>query len=286
MAGPVKSLFLRSQTLAGTVGLSVAVLCPALAIAGEPEPSDPIAVELRKSFAADGSAPEAINWDALNWDPWSLTTSKAPSLQSSGSSSDTTTVKWDQKLNPDGSTALTAKKQLPTTLNTNVGVDLGLGPDDPAGPARPHRSNSSNSGSAWANVSLSGATIDARLDPTQDQAKLGTTLKKSVPITDALSVSLENGYSVTETLATPGTMPSPVPASRTYSTDGIARVIIAPTGTTLSTGSRLSSTEDKWRRSLGAEQKVFGGLTVSGSVSETDTGLLDKAITAGFKTNW
>jgi hypothetical protein len=48
----------------------------------------------------------------------------------------------------------------------------------------------------------------------------------------------------------------------------------------------MSTTDDKWRRSLGAEQKLFGGISVKGSVSETDTGTPDKSISAGFKRNW
>ena len=49
----------------------------------------------------------------------------------------------------------------------------------------------------------------------------------------------------------------------------------------------ISSTDDKWLRTLSAEQKLFGGpFSVTGSVSETATGDLSKSLKAGFKQNW
>jgi len=289
----VTSRFRGSASL-GLVGLSIAAFIPTLALAGEPEPSDPIAAEIRKSLEQDSGPSEPINWDALNWDPWSLTTpSKQSALNAPKDPLDSST-NWDRKVNPDGSTALTAKKRLPTALDANVGLDLGVapgGPDDPAAGRMANGSTPANTGAAWANVNVSGASIDARLDPSQDQAKLGTTLKKSVPVNDTVSVSLENGYAVTDTYATGsaatwGVPPGAGTPSRIYSTDGIAKMTIEPTGTTFSTGTRLTSTDDKWRKSLGAEQKLFGGFNVSGSVSETDTGAIDRALSAGFKKTW
>lgn len=287
MAELAKSRLLGRQNIVGTCGLALGLLFSGVALAEDA--SDPIALELRKSFAADGSAPETIDWDALNWDPWSVTSpAKQPALNSLADPSDAG-VKWDGKLNPDGSRALTAKRQLPTSLDANVGVDLGVAPDSPSSVQTgrlPGSPAPTSTGSAWANVSVSGASVDARLNPQQDQAKLGTTLKKSVPINSAVSVSVENGYAVTDTYAAAVSSAPAATPSRVYSTDGVARVMIAPTGTTLSTGTALSSTDEKWRRSIGAEQKLFGSVNISGTVKETDTGTLDKTFTAGFKTSW
>jgi hypothetical protein len=277
------------RNIAGTCGVVTSLLLSGAATAQEP--SDPIALELRKSFAADGSAPDTIDWEALNWDPWSVTSpAKQPNLKSLADPADPA-MKWDGKVNPDGSRALTAKKQLPTSLDANVGVDLGVAPDSPtfAQPGQlPGTPSPANTGAAWANVSVvPGASVDARLTPQQDQARLGTTLKKSVPLSNTLSVTVENGYAVTDTYvssntSSPSTATTP---SRVYSTDGVARVSIEPTGTTFSTGTTLSSADEKWRRSVGAEQKLFGGVNISGTVKETDTGTLDKTFTAGFKTS-
>lgn len=305
----------RLFTLWNTVGplaLAIAMALPCAAFSGESD--DPIGLELRKSqhpiaaeldrsgtTASPGS--DSIDWEALNWDPWSLTSPDKQRTWQPAKSPAETPASWDHKVNADGSSALTVKKRLPTALETKVGVDVGLAPPDSnrLQPERMLSASPTNSGAAWANMSVPGASIDARLDPRQEQAKLGTKLKKSVPLNRNVSVSLENGYSVTDTFATsntvdpvPGMMTLPVattPAaaptpSRIYSTDGTARLTIAPSGTTLLTGTQRSSTDEKWRRSVGAEQHLFGGVNVTGKVTETDGGALDKSITAGFKTSW
>jgi hypothetical protein len=289
MAALAKSRFLNGHNVAGMIGVALSLLLlfllsPAMA----EDASDPIALELRKTYDAEGNAPEAIDWEALNWDPWSVT---SPAKQPAFKSADPTdsAVKWDQKLNPDGSRALTAKKQLPTALDAKVGADLGVVADVPnyRQPGHlPNGSSQTSSGTAWANVSIPGASIDARLDPSQDQAKLGTTLKKSIPLNSAVSVSVENGYAVTDSYASVNPAIAPGTPSRIYSTDGIARLTIESTGTTFSTGTTMTTADEKWRRSLGAEQKILGGVNISGAVKETDTGLIDKTFSAGFKKSW
>src|SRR5262249_4185955 len=65
------------------------------------------------------------------------------------------------------------------------------------------------------------------------------------------------------------------------------RFNILPTDTSVSFGADISSTDDKWLRTLSAEQKLFGGpFSVTGSVSETATGDLSKSLKAGFKRSW
>jgi hypothetical protein len=55
----------------------------------------------------------------------------------------------------------------------------------------------------------------------------------------------------------------------------------------VSFGADISSIDDKWLRTLSAEQKLFGGpFSVTGSVSETPAGDLSKSLKAGFKRNW
>ena len=51
-------------------------------------------------------------------------------------------------------------------------------------------------------------------------------------------------------------------------------------------GQTLSTSDDKWLRKVGAEQKLFDGVTVSGSVGETPTGATNKSFSAGFKRSW
>jgi len=51
-------------------------------------------------------------------------------------------------------------------------------------------------------------------------------------------------------------------------------------------GETLSSSDDKWLRKIGAEQQLFDGLTVSGSIGETAQGATSKSISAGLKRSW
>jgi hypothetical protein len=74
--------------------------------------------------------------------------------------------------------------------------------------------------------------------------------------------------------------------ARNYTTDQSARLSIADTGTSFITGQTLSSTDDKWLRKIGAEQKLFDGVSISASVGETAQGPSNKSLTAGFKRSW
>ena len=82
---------------------------------------------------------------------------------------------------------------------------------------------------------------------------------------------------------TPGIAARPV---RSYGTEQSAKLSIADTGTSLSAGQTLSSTDDKWLRRIGAEQKLFDGVSISGSIGETPLGVTNKSLTAGFKRSW
>jgi hypothetical protein len=148
-----------------------------------------------------------------------------------------------------------------------------------------------STGVAWANVNAPGldmplgwdkTVIETRLDPSQEQGKLGTILSRSVPVGENFAVTLQNGVSVTRTLPSPAQPPSQIWAS-----SQALQLNLLPTDTSVSLGTSVSSTDDKWLRSLSAEQKLFGGpFSVTGSVSETASGELSKSLKAGFKRTW
>src|SRR5260370_1372766 len=72
-----------------------------------------------------------------------------------------------------------------------------------------------------------------------------------------------------------------------WATSQALRFNFLPTDTSVSFGADISSIDDKWLRTLSAEQKLFGGpFSVTGSVSETATGDLSKSLKAGFKRTW
>ena len=103
--------------------------------------------------------------------------------------------------------------------------------------------------------------------------------------TSSTSLTLQNGNSVTQQgiAAIPGITGH---QARNYAMDQSARLSIADTGTSLIAGQTLSSADDKWLRKIGAEQKLFGGVSVSGSIGETLQGTANKSISAGFKKSW
>ena len=128
-------------------------------------------------------------------------------------------------------------------------------------------------------------SVEARVDPSQEQTRLGTSLSKSLPLNEQYSLTLQNGYNLVEqgVIPVPGIIGRPV---HNYETDQSARLSIADTGTSFTAGQSLSSTDDRWLRKVGAEQKLFGGVSISGSIGETSLGTTNKSFSAGFKQSW
>jgi hypothetical protein len=200
---------------------------------------------------------------------------------------------WNRTDKPDGSSALSVKRQLPLgwqAWDTKVGADFGLAPQPGTGyqPLPPVKER--NSGAAWANVTLPGfGSLDARVDPAKDESKLGTTLGRSLPLGADYSVTLQNSYAVTETLGAPAAPAiagsAPAPATQVWSTDRLVKFNIHPTGTSLLAGSNSTSLDNISRNKIGAEQKLFGPLSVTGAVTDVG-GANSKSVTAGFKFKW
>jgi hypothetical protein len=148
-----------------------------------------------------------------------------------------------------------------------------------------------STGVAWASVTAPGleaplgwdkTLIDTRLDPAQEQGRLGTTLSRSVPVGENFSVTLQNGVAVTRTLPSVAQ-----PPSQSWASSQAVRFNVLPTDTTLTVGANISTTDDKWLRTLSAEQKLFGGpVSITGTVSETTSGEASKSLKAGFKRTW
>jgi hypothetical protein len=74
--------------------------------------------------------------------------------------------------------------------------------------------------------------------------------------------------------------------ARNYQTEQSAKLSIADTGTSFIAGQTLSTADDKWLRKIGAEQKLFDGVSISGSIGETAQGTTNRSLTAGFKRSW
>src|SRR5258708_31696629 len=204
---------------------------------------------------------------------------------------------WHDKARPTGSAAVRVKQRLPPFGAAGPGADMTV-TRQPATTMSELLSeklaNGGNapqsSGAAWAAVTAPGVgsiwdktAVEARLDPSQDQSKLGTSISKSLPLNQQDSLTLQDGYNVIQQ----GIAPLPGIAARpAYQTQQSAKLSIAGTGTSLIAGQTLSSTDDKWLRKVGAEQKLFDGVSISASVGETPLGTTSKSLTAGFKRSW
>ena len=270
-----------------------------------------VAAETLRREQGPQPEPDAIDWSVLNWDPSRLSATSPKNLRPAPVAA-TASTNWNRTEKPDGSAAVTVNRKLPTTWDSKVGVDMNLAGSPPSSgalidPAKllPGATPDQSNGAAWANVTAPAlglpigwdkATIDARYDPLQEQRKLGTNVSKSIPLGERWSVTLQNGYSVTQAPQTAATSTAPTPTAplpgvtaqhhSTYATDNSAKLNLLPTGTAVSVGSSLSSDDEKWLRKFSAEQKLFDGVSVSGSVSETPTGIPNRSISAGFKRTW
>jgi hypothetical protein len=238
-----------------------------------------------------------LDWSQLNVDASTLT---GPALKGratpKGASADAT---WSNNAKPNGASAVSVKQSVAPFWDTRIGADMTVarqGTLTSSEALSERLSNGGNlqqsSGTAWAAITAPGVAsvwdqtaVEARVDPTQEQSKLGTSLSKSVPINEQYSLTLQNGYNVTQqgVVPVPGIISHP---QRSYETDQSAKLSVNDSGTSVTAGQTLSTTDDKWLRKVGAEQKLFDGVTISGSVGETAQGTANKSISAGFKRSW
>jgi hypothetical protein len=210
---------------------------------------------------------------------------------------DGTASSWSAQDRSNGAAALSVRQSMIPFWDTRVGADLTVARQQPSSAAEALQQKittgeQQSSGAAWAAMTAPGVgsiwdktAIEARIDPSQDSSRLGTSLSKSVPLDERTSLTLQNGTNVIQQGI------APIPGitghqARNYALDQSAKLSIADTGTSLVAGQTLSSTDDRWLRKIGAEQQLFGGVSVSGSIGETLQGAPNKSISAGFKHSW
>lgn len=246
--------------------------------------------------AGDPSGNSEIDWSQLGVDGFILSNEMPPQVlrsQRSPRPASDPELAWASHDNADGSAALTARRSVSSFWNAQIGTDLTvrrqsspLTAPEHAITARPSQS----SGQAWAAVTAPGlgsiwdkTAVQARIDPAQDQTVIDTSLSKSLPLSDGHALTLHNGYSIIQhdALSVPG-----IKGTRHYNTDHSARLSLTDTGTSLIAGQSLSSTDNKWIRRIGAEQRLSDGISITGAVSETPQGPLNASLTAAFKRKW
>jgi hypothetical protein len=240
---------------------------------------------------------DKLDWSQLNVDASTLRDEIAAKARAARKTADGG-MNWSNRNQSNGAAAVSVKQSVSPFWDTRVGADM-MVTREPTTMSELLAEKTANGGSlpqsggsAWAAITAPGAgpvwdktAVEARVDPGADQSKLGTAISKQVPIGEATSLTLSNGYNVIQQ----GTVPVPgiaIRQERTYQTEQSAKVELSETGTSFSAGQTLSTSDDKWLRKVGAEQKLFGDVSVSGSVGDTAQGTLNKSISAGIKKSW
>jgi hypothetical protein len=295
--------------LAAGVSMVLTAQASAQAVPSGEEPdaaaAEAAAPDARNADARDADNKDAdiknleLDWSLLNVDASTLTTNPASKARSAPRADAGAGLSWSSKDKPNGSAAVSVKQPVSPFLDARVGADMTVvnqpqtltSSDLLRQKFAPDAPPSQSSGTAWAAITAPGVAsiwdktaVEARVDPSQEQSKLGTSLSKSLPLNEQYSLTLQNGYNVVQQgVPLPGITGHPV---RNYETEQSAKLSIADTGTSFIAGQTLSSAADKWLRNIGAEQKLFGDVSISGSIGETAQGTSNKSLTAGFKHSW
>jgi hypothetical protein len=283
----------RAALLTLTAGLSLALPAHAQTVPAQQNPALP---------AAEAPDPDTkdleLDWSQLNVDASTLGTSPASKARMAPKAAANGEMSWSSKDNPNGAAGVSVKQPVSPFWDARVGADMTVArqPSTMSELLAEKATNGGNDpqsgGSAWAAITAPGVgsiwdktAVEARVDPSQEQSKLGTSLSKSLPLSDQYSLTLQNGYNLIQQgiVPVPGIAAHP---SRNYQTEQSAKLSITDTGTSFIAGQTLSTTDDKWLRKIGAEQKLFGDVSVSATVGETPQGVTNKSLTAGFKHSW
>lgn len=292
------TITIAPRLLAGALMLAIAAVPGPLR--AEERPSEPAAeaeVAPPPPPADQEPLPDDIDWAALAA-PLDLPYTPAPRLRTALPRD--AAGAWSRNDKPNGTAALSLKQPVSPFWDMKAGVDLDVA--TPTSPVRtpetlPEKLASdsqvqNSQAAAWMTAKAPGVpyladhvALEARMNPSRD-ARLGTAFSKSLPIFgEQFSLTLQHGYYVTQHDAIPG-MPATAGHGRSIDMDRSAQFSITETGTSFLAGQSRAPTGDRWLNSVGAQQKLFGALSITGSVSETPEGFSNKSLTAGFKKSW
>ena len=150
-----------------------------------------------------------------------------------------------------------------------------------------------STGAVWGSITGPGVApllfdktaVDARIDPSQEKGELAATLSRTLPLSGTVSVTLQDKYSVTQSVQSNGATPQS-PGGAVWQADRSVRLNLAPTRTTLSAGVVMSNADNQSHNKLSAEQRLIGPLNVTNSITDPGTAASSKSIAAGFKHTW
>ena len=283
-------------------GLATVLTAAAQTPPVEDEPEIPAAEATAAPDAGDADTMKDIDISKLDWSELDLDTAPLtgpdPKGRTAPKAAAPATAAWSTNRRANGTSAVSVKQSLTPFWDTRIGADMTVARQGTLTNSEVLSERLANggsmpqsSGTAWAAFTAPGVgsiwdktSVEARLDPGQDQSKLGTTLSKSLSLNAQYSLTLQNGYHLVQQGIVP--VPGIFSLARSYETAQSARLSIADSGTSFMAGQTLSTSDDKWLRKVGAEQKLFDGVTISGAIGETASGGTSKSLSAGFKRSW
>ena len=310
---------MRTRTMHNVGWMTLALACafaaaPATAQNSVNDPANGYVIDVYPTVSPPAeSAPlpdeGALPGNALTFDPATLAVTPVKPLRLP-SLSNPKTLDVSRGDAPNGSGPVVVKQPLPTDWDTSVGADLDPASAPPTsyqpGMPMPGSRDSRGSGVAWVQVGVPNfGTVDARVDPTIDQRKLGTTFKQ--PIGSKFAVTLQNSYSVTETNTSPAAAPSDIPLMtlprapvtaphapltsaqtppQIWGNENVAKLDFLPTGTSFAAGLTTASNDPVTHNKLSADQRLYGPLHVTTAVTDLGQPTESKSITAGVKLHW
>jgi hypothetical protein len=191
--------------------------------------------------------------------------------------------------NADGSSTVTVAQPLSDAWHAKVGADVGIAAAPETtyvlGEPLPGAVADKPSGAAFASLGVTPfASVDARVDPGNQQGKLGATLSHDVTLGDGVSLALRGHYAISDTI--PPADNSGAASAPVLSNDQSVKLAIGATGTTLSAGVSGDSSDPTMHSTLSADQKVYGPLHVTTAITDAGQPTADKRVTAGFKLTW
>ena len=223
---------------------------------------------------------------ALNYDPVKLT---GKARYRSPLAPDPHAV-WEGGRQDDGSTRVSVKKSLAPAWDLRAGADLTVPgerpvtyrPDRPLPGAPP--ANTAQGG-LWASAAVPDvADVSVRVDPGLAQNKFGADLKRTVPLGSRYSVTLENKVSVTDTTGLVAVAPGTAP--QVWDSERNVKLNVKTTGTSFGVGTATSSYDGVTHHNFSAEQRVYGPLHVTGTLTDPGRVTAAQSIGAKFKLNW
>jgi len=150
-----------------------------------------------------------LDWSQLDLDALPLG-GVAPKARAAPNNKASADAAWSASEKPNGTSAVSVRQSLTPFWDTRIGADMTVARQGTltASEALSEKlanggSTPQSSGTAWAAITAPGVasiwdktSVEARVDPGQEQSKLGTSLSKSVPIGEQYSLTLQNGYNL------------------------------------------------------------------------------------------